>query len=167
MRLKWSPLPDHLSHLSQKLQDILDNWKGTPYLQQSMKPKYGVDCVRFACGALDDVYGIKRSPTRMYPADQSLHDREGAVAAMKWIMRRYEPNHRVDFKNDPVEPFDLVVSGPEHGGPGHALIVGVTKPQLWHIAGPNKFVYPTSMNFTGSGQKVFAVFRCSDREEQW
>lgn len=170
MRLKWKPFDSDspLKKEEERLESILQSWKGTPYLQQSMSPGVGVDCVRFACCALDAAYGIERVPTKFYPADQSMHNRKSAMSAMKWIIKRYEPNHRVDFLNEPIEPFDLVVSGPINGGPGHAMIAGVMKPQLWHIPGRRRRVTARSTSFKGDKLfKVFAVFRCSDREEKW
>jgi hypothetical protein len=163
MKLDWEPLPDELKIVTPRLGMILDRWYNTPYIQQSMIPKVGVDCVRFTCSCLDDIYRISRCPTAQYPSDLALHDRKGAIAAMRFIMRRYLPNRRLK-PGEPLQPFDLVSSGPIEGGPGHAQLVGIT-PQLWHIAGPGKRVTKTSLHNVAKGTKVFAIFRCTDRSK--
>ncbi len=164
----WEGLPAELDAggaVTAKLERILGTWEGTPYMEgcQAVGSGGGVDCVRFVSGVLDALYGFQRVPIDRLPQDMALHRPESARAAMRQILRIYEPN--VEVKDGRAQPGDVVIVGEAQGGPGHALIVGTRKNTLWHAT------QSIGVHFTGFGQYarvavVHAVFRMADRE-QW
>lgn len=146
-----------------RLERILDSWDGTPYaIGQQMKGA-GVDCVRFVAAVLDELYGYKRLPVQDLPHDVALHQRETAIAAMRLIMKLYEPNEPV--LDEILEPGDILVMAPPKGGPGHAMIVGARENEIWHSTG--KRVQMTGIGFFDAGHtgwKLFGAYRALDRE---
>ena len=153
--LEWKPLP----HFAQKrLRFILEGWLDTPYREGDQVQGIGVDCVRFVCGVLDELYGFRRALPRNLPSDRALHDRDGAIAAMKRLRTLYEPVQEVvDGK---LEPGDIVVSGPRGGGPGHALIAGFEPFTLWHVQ-PDAGVCYTGITLTD--MDIFEILRPTDK----
>jgi len=146
-----------------RLGGILRSWEDTPYSagQQCKGPKGGVDCIRFGCAVLDELY--RRPETDLPPraADASMHDREGAFSVMREIMRRY-PDH-VAVTNGMVEPGDILVVGPTEGGPGHMMLVGHSRNTVWQASA-------SKVHFTGlylpASATLFRVYRMVDRD-QW
>ncbi len=112
---------------------ILLSWENTPYMKGQRKKRVGVDCVRFLCAVMDELYVMEPAPSVELPQDVALHAPHTARAAMRKIMSRY-PDHRNLDQGESVEPGDVVITGPERGGPGHAMIVGAD-PGLWHATG--------------------------------
>lgn len=158
--LKWRVLPEHLA-INHRLETFLLLWRGTPYLDGNQCPGYGVDCFRFVCGVLDSLEGKKRH-LDFIPRDQSMHDREGASRAMRTVLEMYRPFETVD--NGQVEPGDIFITGANGGGPGHALIAGLSQGELWHVPGPNKKVRMTG---TGINGQLFRIYRVSNKLERW
>ena len=136
-------------------------WLGTPYKENARAPGRGVDCVRFTCAILDSLYGDQRSvrlPRRR--GEMSLHNRAGMFKAMRLILGLY-PNHR-RVVNRSLEPGDILVCGPENGGPGHAMVAGGRQGVIWHCSRPGG-VERVGYSIP-RGHKLFAVFRCTDRD---
>jgi len=106
-------------------------WEGTPYREGDQVQGVGVDCVRFVCAVLDEMYGFRRELPRNLPADRALHDPEGAKAAMRQLLRLY-PSTEI-APDQAVEPGDILVMAPSGGGPGHAMIAGPDPNELWHV----------------------------------
>jgi len=152
--------------ISRKLGSILESWRDTPYLpgQQAKGAGGGVDCVRFVCGVVDELYGFRRAELPRLPQDRSLHDRAGAVKAMKFMRRLYEPN--LPIEDGVFEPGDILVVSAPDGGPGHAMIVGAEPNTLWHSTG--RFVQMTGIGFlwaTYHSWKFCGGYRMQDREK--
>lgn len=142
-----------------RFQDVLDSWVGTPYVLGSAAKKQGVDCVRFVCSVLDEMYGTRRIPENRLPSDLSLHDKIGALSAMKQIISAYKPNQHVeDFI---WEPGDIVVVGAPNAGPGHAMIVSCRKNVLYHAT--NQGIVTTGITFPVGTS--LDVFRLLDKEK--
>lgn len=137
LKLEWRELGgfDGAAVAQERLARILESWDGTPYSagNQMKGPQGGVDCVRFVCGVLDELYGWRRSDLPELPNDVALHSRESAIASMKFIRRLYEPNASVE--DGRLEPGDVIVAAMLGGGPGHALIVGARPNTIWHATG--------------------------------
>lgn len=155
----WEPLPAPLEAVGPRLRAILDSWARTPYMEGCQGKGQGVDCVRFVAAVLDELYGFRRVPTDRLPQDIALHRPRTARAAMRKILRVYEPNEEV--RGVTLQPGDVVVVGEPSGGPGHAMIVGARKNTLWHAT-------PAGVHRTGWGQYdgvavVHHAFRLSDR----
>lgn len=144
-----------------RLERILVSWEETPYApgQQQKGRKGGVDCIRFGCAVLDELY--RRPLTDLPPRapDASMHDAEGAFSVMREILRRY-PDH-VDILDGNIEPGDILVVGPRSGGPGHMMIVGHQPGTVWQASADR-------VHFTGlylpSTATLFRIYRMVDRE---
>lgn len=150
--------PPELSGFVARLERILAGWRGTRYLAGSGARGTGADCVGFVAGVLDEMFGTT-TPRSHLPADLSLHSRVGAIAAMRAIRRTFRAHYAV--KDGVLEPGDVVVTGPVDGGPGHAMIVGCRRAQVWHCT-PGGGVCRTGYSITGL-HKVFRVYRMEDR----
>lgn len=145
----------------EKIARLLRMWEGTPYLEGQQVPQAGVDCFRFVCGVLDAMEQVSRDIEHI-PADQSMHDRAGALAAMRSVMERYAPYEIV--LNNTVEAGDVLVTGPKGGGPGHAMLVGPTPGHLWHVPGPGKAVCRSGSGFHG---ELHRIYRVADKDKRW
>lgn len=153
----------HAAFAQARLERILDSWEGTAYVPGQQMKGAGVDCVRFVCAVLDELYGFKRVPLPELPADLALHQRNTAIAAMRYIIGLYEPN--VSVEDGRLEPGDILVVAQKGGGPGHAMIVGARKNELWHSN--SRRVQMTGIGFLGEeghGYKLYGVYRLLDRE---
>jgi len=160
--LSWQPLAGFAgATLAQRrLEGILDSWLDTPYMMGAQVKGVGVDCVRFVCAVLDELYGYKRAPVPELPQDIALHKRDTAVAAMRFILRLYEPNESVD--NGALEPGDVLAVAPPGGGPGHAMIVGARENEIWHSTG--RRVQMTGLALYLGGWSIHSAYRTCDRE---
>jgi cell wall-associated NlpC family hydrolase len=120
--LAWRPLT------LPALERVLLSWEGTPYMVGQQAKGAGVDCVRFVAGVLDELRG-RATPVATLPNDAALHNRAGAVAAMRRILELQRP--WVPVEDGTVEPGDVLVWAPRGGGPGHATIAGGERFVLW------------------------------------
>lgn len=145
-----------------RMRRILSEWEDTPYLAGRQVKKAGVDCVRFVCAVLDELYGINRDVKTVLnlPQDVSLHDRAGAFSAMRAIKELYGHD---DVEGLVVQPGDVFVVGETTGGPGHAIFVGPDENTLWQ-AGSRK-VHKTGLAFVQDAQRVFRVYRPRERRK--
>lgn len=151
---------DGAERAQRKLEGILDSWYETPYMMGAQVKGVGVDCVRFVCAVLDELYGFKRSPVPELPQDIAMHRRDTAIAAMKFILRLYEPN--VPVEDGILEPGDVLAVAPPGGGPGHAMIVGARENEVWHSTG--RRVQRTGIALPLNGWTVHGAYRATDRE---
>lgn len=103
-------------------------WERTPYRSGQQARGAGVDCVRFVCAILDELFG-KTTPIETLPQDAALHARATAILVMKKIRQLYQPAERVT--DGTLEPGDVLVTSRPGGGPGHALIAGPRRWELW------------------------------------
>lgn len=164
MKITWKPVtgpPYTKARLYEaRLEAALVSWEGTPYMRGQQLRGVGVDCVRFVAAVMDEVLGRPRTPIETLPDDAALHDRVGAICGMKRLRKLFWPNKPIPL-DAPLEPGDIVVTGPENGGPGHGMIVGARPNTIWHSSG-------TSVHWTGlrppKGHKVFRVYRMDDEE---
>lgn len=158
--MKWNPLPSEMFLTGGRMHGILTSWVGTPYMEGQQLKKGGVDCIRFCCGVIDELFGYSRTPIEHLPADMSLHSPRSAFAAMKKLHRLYAPLEAVSPES--LQPGDLLVVGPVHGGPGHLMIVGAMPSTIYHST-PGGVVQagvgiPSSM-------ELFKVYRFSERDK--
>lgn len=155
---EWRALP-----CSERVHKIASSWENTKYMPLQSRKGGGVDCIRFVCGVADELYGYSRGPAITLPPDQSLHDREGAIAAMKALCRRYEP--LADVTSDPfIEPGDIIVVGPVGGGPGHAMIVGGYRGHVWECL-QEQGVQRSGMPAFGDILELFRIYRVLDKHK--
>lgn len=139
------------------LAEVILSWKDTPYMHGQRRKGAGVDCVRFVCSVLDELQQTQTDFSTL-PPDASLHSRSGAIRGMLNIKRRF-PCSAVRDKR--IQPGDIVVVGPPSGGPGHAMLAGWKPNTLWHAQHPR--VHMTGLSFIAGEQKVFRVYRLTNR----
>lgn len=141
--------------------EALARWELTPYMRGQRCRGVAVDCVRFVTGLLDDLYGFERAEAPRLPPDIAFHNRRGALAGMREVLRLYRPYDRV--RDGTIEPGDVIVSGPVGGGPGHGMIVGVERATIYHAV-ENLGVIKTGLGLVANSQGFFAIFRVGDKE---
>ncbi len=114
---------------TQRLECLLQTWKGTRYLPGQCMKRKGVDCVHFLIAVYDELSGTKHRFEKL-PQDVSFHNKAKAEAGFKQLLRLF-PSDKIE--GDIVQPGDLIVCGPigKNGGPGHGMIVGADR--LWHV----------------------------------
>lgn len=138
----WRPIPPERggAALQQRLERILKSWEGTPYTTGQQSKGQAVDCVRFVGAVLDEWRGrAPEAAVPRLPPDASFHDPELARGALAAFLRLYGPWD--DVRLEPgcfLEPGDTLAVG--RAGPGHAIIVGAGRNELWEIAGPGRKV---------------------------
>lgn len=143
------------------LDRIFKAWEGTPYMEGQQYPQAGVDCFRFVCAVLDTLEG-RRTPLEHIPADQAMHAPQTAVAAVRAVLRLYEPYEIVT--DGLVAPGDVFITGQIGAGPGHAMIAGNDQGELWHCPGPRKRVCRTG---TGIHGELHRIYRIKNKESRW
>lgn len=143
--------------VAERLEQILMSWEGTRYLPGSQVKQCGVDCVRFVSGVLDELYG-EQTPLPRLPQDASFHAKDTCYSALKDFLSRYSCSPVEDGK---LQPGDVLIAGPNGGGPGHALIVG--KDCIWHC--DSRSVVKTGLGFNlGGAYFLKRIYRGCDRE---
>jgi cell wall-associated NlpC family hydrolase len=155
-RIVWRPIaPEPTAALAR----ALARWDGTPYVPGAQARGAGVDCVRFVAAVLDELRR-RVTPIETLPNDAALHAPGPARAAMLRLRRAYGPSALVH--DDSLEPGDVVVTGVEGGGPGHALIAGDRPNVLWES--PGQGVRRVGLSaLRRAGVVVFAVYRPTDK----
>jgi cell wall-associated NlpC family hydrolase len=149
----WKALADGATQA--RLGAILRSWERTPYLPGQQCKGVGVDCVRFVCAVLDELLG-RKTPIATLPPDTCMHNPARAAAAMERIATLYDAVDATDAAV--LLPGDAVVVGPEAGGPGHCLIVGDERGQVWH-ANPPHVSRVGLGGIYAVGRRVFRVYR--------
>jgi hypothetical protein len=147
------------------LDKALRAWEGTPYESGQRFMQRGCDCIGGVFGVVDMVDGRDRAAFPNMPQDSSMHDRVGAIKAVRELIRRYAPLHKVEPREDGVfvvEPGDLVVTGTPGGGPGHVEIVGARKNELWHAL-PRVGFHKGGWSLLDM-QVLYAIYRLEDKE---
>ena len=113
-----------------RLQKILCSWEGTQHMDGQQSKGKGVDCVRFVSAVLDELGGTKTDIIHL-PRDTAFHQRATAMSGMRLFIKQFG-GYSVPAE-EPLQPGDILVTGPANGGPGHAIIVGPDR-FLWHSA---------------------------------
>lgn len=164
LSISWQPLPAELRGVEERLAEALESWRDTPYAPggQQKGPQGGVDCVRFVCGVLDELYGFRRSAVPELPNDVAMHSHKTAISAMRFLRRLYAPNSEV--LDGRLEPGDIVVAAMLGAGPGHALIVGARPNTIWHATGRRVQVAGVGMFQAGySDWRYVTAYRPMDK----
>lgn len=129
--LSWKPLDfEGADTVIERLRACFQTWDRTPYMAGQRAAGIGVDCVRFVCAVLDEMYGVFHEIPREMQ-DRSLHDPEGAQRVVDTIRAYYDDHIDLPKHDRCVEPGDIVITGNAQGGPGHAILVGVDRNTLW------------------------------------
>lgn len=148
--------------ITDRLESVLQSWRGTPYSLGQQCKGVAVDCVRFVCAVLDEMYQQPYQTIDRLPDDIAFHSRERAIDAFRMIMRLY-PDH-TSVKTDEVEPGDVLICGSKSGGPGHAMIAGTRQSILWHSNSHE--VVQTGLAFPQAGMyHLHRVLRANDKRK--
>jgi len=118
------------AEVEDRIRNILYSWEGTQHMDGQQAKGKGVDCVRFVAAVLDELSGTKTDILHL-PRDTSFHKRDTAIAGMKLFIKQFN-GYSLD-PDEPLQPGDILVTGPRNGGPGHAIITGPDN-FLWHSA---------------------------------
>lgn len=156
-RLVWRPLNDPASQA--RLAAVLASWEGTPYMPGQSCKGVGVDCVRFVVAVLDELSG-KQTDVRTIAPDAATHAPDVAMAALARLIARFDCE---EVTNNVLEPGDVIATGPENRGPGHAVLVGCERRICWDATAPR--VRRISLGLSAlMGHQVFAVYRLKNRK---
>jgi hypothetical protein len=138
---------------------VCESWKGTPYKLNGKYKGKGVDCLHFAAGVLDELYGTTHSSNLIsLPPDACVHNREGIEVATRALFRAY-PVVRV--VNGTIEAGDLLVTSisPDKRSPSH-LRVASKRGMLWEAVHPTVMLSGFCIFDT---ETVVAVFRATNK----
>lgn len=140
-----------------RMMRILTSWHGTPHMDGQQCKGRGVDCVRFVAGVLDELAGTKTALARL-PYDASFHNKDLCFRAFRQFRRQFKG--RQISETTPLEPGDVIITGPASGGPGHAIILGPDL-KLWQALSK---VGGYSLDILNTGlYKYKATIRAEDR----
>ena len=124
---------------------------------------FGVDCVNFVFGVLDEMYREKKM-RRAYSAAMCMNNPKGAFSALRTLLDDYQPNESIS--NGTVEPGDIIVTSTKVGAPGHVMIAGPEQSELWHVY--DDTVCTIGLGFFDSSCQImnyFRTFRSQDKEK--
>jgi len=150
------PLLAESRAIERRMARILNEWKGTRYSDCPPCKGEMANCVGFVSSVLDELYGWDPAPLPDVPSDACFHNKRKAIRGLRWFLNRYP--HRKVASNE-IEAGDVLVTGPNSGGPGHAILVGPDENTLWqmhsdaHCAG---LAIPTTY-------RLFKAYRLKDR----
>lgn len=165
--LIWKPIKHPalnvglVQKITDRLEAVLQSWKGTPYGLGQQCKGMAVDCVRLVCGVLDEMYQQPYQHVEVLRDDIAFHSREQALAGFHTIMQLY-PDHSA-LRGNEVEPGDILICGSKSGGPGHAMIAGTRQSVLWHT--DSHKVVQTGLAFPQAGMyHLHRVLRSNDKD---
>ena len=143
------------------VQMVCLSWAGTPYMAGQRCKGRAVDCLHFTTGFLDDLYGCTREAVAVLRGDLGLHDREGALAALKAVVKLYPMD---PVEDGTLEAGDMIWTGPANGGPAHALVVSGNPGVLYHAPGIGLKVQSTAFAFDPEIHQKLRVLRPVDKD---
>lgn len=162
--LRWS-CPETMQPLLAPIDRAIRGWAGTRYMSGQQVRGQHADCVRFACGVLDDLYGWRRPLPRNIALDACVHAPEAAWAQLRALLGVYPEARQLPLNtlgDYEVEPADLIVVGPPGKGPGHLIIVGAERNTAWEAPSQGQCVRKIGIGLS-PGQQIKHVLRMSDR----
>lgn len=125
--ITWGHSPNRAFY--PRLQEILDRWEGTPYMDGQRMCGQGVDCVRLVEAILEELFDFEDDFTvERVAQDSACHDERTVTRVMNQLQRRYP--HTFDT-SDEVQPGDIVIIN-QGKGPGHCAIVGTRVNIVYH-----------------------------------
>ena len=112
-----------------RIRNVLEPWKGTPYVAGQRLKGVGTDCVGFACSVMDELLSRSETPRERLPRDSALNDPRKAREFMRLMLERYSPMEEI--ADGVALPGDILVTGGLGGGPGHVIVVGHDQMTTW------------------------------------
>ena len=145
-----------------RLAEILEKWRGTPYMLGQQTPGVGVDCVRFVTAVWDEL--LRRPPykTERLPMDAALNNKARAQEFMRLVLTHYAPIEDITEMTQFAEPGDLFVTRSRGGGPGHVIIVGPRRNTVWQAG--SQAVAQGGWSLIDQHQFMTHHFRFGDRQ---
>ncbi len=163
IHLRWAPLPTDARWrvVEERMHDVLLDWEGTRYGSGQRCRGVLADCIGAVFGCIDDLDGRSRAQSPSMPADVALHDPETSSEALHALRELYEPVEVVSGRD--VQPFDILVVGPQLAGPSHAMLVGPQPNTLWHCT-PGAGFHRAGWCLADGYELCHGAFRIGDRE---
>lgn len=177
--LVWSPLDfSHLDlpmsaidvlrdRVTDRVHSVLSSWLGTEYMLGQQARGYGVDCIRYVCAVVDELYRRARVPIERMPSDTDMHDPPGARRVLRQILGYY-PAHVEVLDSGVVQPGDVIITAKPGCGPGHSIIVGADPDVFYHAIEPCvQGVARQEVSADGPCPKFtpYRVYRMTDKEK--
>lgn len=159
---QWMPVDPRIAD---RLEAVLYPWRNTPYMLGQRSKGQGVDCVNFLVAVLLELYdspaefAAKLGPLRAR-GDRSMHNPEEAERTKQKILDAFQPHEQILSLD--VEPGDILITGPKHGGPGHAMIVTPFPGVLIHAT--QRGVQTAGCGFLRDQQRPFEVWRLLNKD---
>ena len=137
---------------------ICSSWENTPFVA-SQNSREAIDCSHFAARVLDELEGTDSSHRLVgMPGYHAGLHRQAVLRAIRAFLTAYPALLR--RRTTIVLAGDILVSGPEKGGPGHLHVVGGKPSRLWQAT-------PPQVQYSGyclpEGRKLFGIYRSIHR----
>lgn len=163
--LIWRPLSETLpaevaERISRRLIRICERWEGTPYMSRQQMVGVGVDCVRFVCAVMDEMYGVKNEVPREWN-DARMNDPSQAKEMVEYIRQLYPDMNYIGDGNRVIEPGDVILTGKAGVGPSHAVLVGAKRNTSWDTH--RRGVRRCGLGLIRGVQQVYAIVRTKDK----
>lgn len=158
---KWERLPPEIRRAEDRIHEVCASWEGTPYRSGGSLRGVEADCIGSLFGIIDELDGRQRRRDSDMPHDTSFHNAAAAYRALVRLRRIYAP--AVRLRSWCYQPGDLLVVGTSDGGPGHLMMVGARKNNIWHATAASGFTQAGWSLGTGF-ERLFAAYRLGDRE---
>jgi len=140
----------------------LIKWDKTPYRHGQRVPGVGVDCVRLVVDIYDEMDNrLSLRRPALVPRDAFLHSPTRAKKFLRDMLDLLSPLDQVVGR---LEPGDIVVIGPELGGPGHAALVGYDPNTMWEVQSDKVGIRGWCLTPRTS---LFGAFRSATRDSRW
>ena len=160
----WRAWPDDL--VAQRIDRVLRSWDETPYMLGQCAKGVGVDCIRYVCAVLNELYGRDNFDFEHLPGDSDMFNREGAERVLRKVIRMYPATQILGITDESwVEPGDVIITAKPGCGPGHSIFVGNHPRTLWHAIDGG--VQEIDIDEVGGGHPKFTpyrIMRMSDKE---
>lgn len=116
-----------------RLDDILESWLETPYMQGQSTRGRGVDCVRFVDCVLSEWFRVSYKPLPRLSTDSGIHSRAAFRVMRRCLHDRFPYRaHRFDRGVEHLRGDVLAVSSNEQ--PHHIAIVGSDGVRCYHAS---------------------------------
>lgn len=147
--------------VNERLIAVMSGWLNARYMPNASAKDY-CDCVGFIIGCAAE---LERTPVlrSSFPQDIAFHNRAGAIAGMREVMRAFPNWRKCDGLPKSLRPGDVLAVGPKKGGPGHGIFVSPWYYQLAH-AKPQSGVHLSGMTLLSRTEVLHSVYRHQDPE---
>jgi hypothetical protein len=156
---EWKSLPGELDN---RVEEVLQAWCGTPYLEQTRIRAMGVDCFQIVAAFLDEMMGEPPGTTELprLSANIARHRPDLAMRAIRVLREAHGGSDEI--RDGSVEVGDIIVvrSIQRTDGPlyeGHTMIASPEPYRVLHA------VSPRACWTTCAGREVVKVYRPKEK----